>query len=72
MRKRKIVLEGERVRLEPLHLKHVDELFDSANYKQIWTYTTSKNKFPRRYGTLHSSCSNEQGDGNGLSICCVR
>lgn len=37
-----IILEGERVRLEPLSLVHAEELFNSACYEEIWKYTTNK------------------------------
>lgn len=37
-----IILEGERVRLEPLSLRHAEELFASGNYDGIWKYMTNK------------------------------
>lgn len=41
-----IVLEGERVRLEPLSLGHAEALYACGSYKEIWSY------LPKRVETL--------------------
>ncbi len=37
-----IILEGERVLLEPLSWGHAEALFDSGNFNEIWKFTTKK------------------------------
>ena len=37
-----IILENERVRLEPLEEKHFESLFPIAQQKEIWEFTSAK------------------------------
>jgi RimJ/RimL family protein N-acetyltransferase len=42
---RTIVLETARVRLEPLHLKHLPSLMECCNDEALWEYTFGQNPF---------------------------
>src|SRR5690625_2525269 len=37
-----VVLEGDRVKIRPMEVHHVQELFDAGNNPDIWTYLPMK------------------------------
>jgi RimJ/RimL family protein N-acetyltransferase len=41
MRSELVVLEGERVRLEPMRRDHLDALTEAGNYEELWRWTNA-------------------------------
>ena len=42
MRVEPVVLEGDRVRLEPMRRDHLDELVEAGKYEELWRWTSNQ------------------------------
>jgi RimJ/RimL family protein N-acetyltransferase len=42
MRVESVVLEGDRVRLEPMRRDHLDDLTEAGKYEELWRWTSAK------------------------------
>jgi RimJ/RimL family protein N-acetyltransferase len=42
MRVEPVVLEGDRVRLEPMRRDHLDDLTEAGKYEELWRWTSNK------------------------------
>lgn len=66
-----ITLEGRYVRLEPLALSHLAELYEAAQDKELWRYTTSVIEKPEDLRDYIETALRWQQEGTALPFATV-
>lgn len=67
-----VILTGDKVRLEPLDMRHADELLAAAAYDEIWTYLDEPTpRSPAMIRALIDDAQEEQAGGRRLAFAII-
>jgi N-acetyltransferase len=61
-----VVLDGFRVRLEPMTMQHLDALVDAGKYEELWTWTHSNASTPESMRQYMEAALNDQRAGTAM------
>jgi RimJ/RimL family protein N-acetyltransferase len=59
-----VVLEGDRVRLEPMRREHLDDLTEAGKYEELWRWTSNKATTREAMSEYMEAALSGAADGN--------